>query len=101
MTTNELKVNIGKTGTCQFDSIRGPVTVIDTRKVFGRIDYLIQIVGGSGQQWVSSDRVTVSDERKNTPDAWYCNGCGIDEVNGLDSTCSNCGRDFQESEAVR
>lgn len=61
MTTNELKVNIGKTGTCQFDLIRGPVLILDTRKVFGRVDYLIQIVGGTNSQWVNSERVAVAE----------------------------------------
>lgn len=64
MAANDLKTNIGKTGVCQFDLIRGPVTILDARKNFGRLDYLIQIVNGTGSQWVNSERVTVEGENR-------------------------------------
>lgn len=38
-----------------------PVTVADARKVFGRIDFLAEPVGGRGRAWVSGDRVRFSD----------------------------------------
>lgn len=34
-----------------------PVTVLDVRKVFQRIDALVTPVGGNGSQWVSLDRI--------------------------------------------
>ena len=33
-----------------------PVRVADVRAMFGRLDLLVEPVGGRGQQWVSADR---------------------------------------------
>lgn len=38
-----------------------PVVVVDARKVFGRVDFLAEPVGGRGRAWVSGDRVRFSD----------------------------------------
>lgn len=35
-----------------------PVTVTDARKAFGRTDYRITPLGGSGAVWVAGDRLT-------------------------------------------
>ena len=34
-----------------------PVTVVDARRVFGRLDFLAEPVGGRGRAWVAADRV--------------------------------------------
>jgi hypothetical protein len=34
------------------------VTIKDARKVYGRTDYLVTPVSGSGEQWVSAERVS-------------------------------------------
>ena len=38
--------------------LKWPVIVLDTRASFGRVDFLIQPVGGEGQIWVQENRVT-------------------------------------------
>lgn len=37
-----------------------PVEVLDTRRVYGRVEHLITPVGGSGEAWVHGDRVVAS-----------------------------------------
>lgn len=34
-----------------------PVSVVDARRVFGRLDFLAEPVGGRGRAWVAADRV--------------------------------------------
>lgn len=41
------------------DTIHFLATVKDVRSVYGRMDYLIVPVGGSGEAWVSADRVAL------------------------------------------
>lgn len=35
-----------------------PVVIKDLREVWGRMDFLVSPVGGSGEKWVSAERVT-------------------------------------------
>jgi hypothetical protein len=39
-----------------------PARILDARERFGRTDYLITPIGGSGQTWVSSERVSIRKE---------------------------------------
>lgn len=50
---------IGKTGVFHHASLAFAIEVHDVRLNFGRTDYFIKPVNGSGEQWVSSDRVTL------------------------------------------
>lgn len=38
---------------------RVPVKILDVRLAFGRIDYRVEPVGGSGAVWMSGVRVTI------------------------------------------
>jgi hypothetical protein len=41
-----------------FGDLAVPVAVIDTRRAFGRTDALVTPVGGAGEAWVQSARLT-------------------------------------------
>ena len=65
MTIRQLIATVGQsglTGTLSVEkSLRVAVRIVDAREVYGRTDYLVEPIQGSGQQWVSSERVaTVS-----------------------------------------
>lgn len=47
----------GGEGYVTFDKLSVLVRVVDSRKVFGRIDVLVTPVNGYGEQWISMDRV--------------------------------------------
>lgn len=64
MTTNETTKLIGKTATLAIDGLRFAVTILDARSVFGRADYQVAPVTGSGSKWVSSDRVTLDAQKQ-------------------------------------
>jgi hypothetical protein len=58
MGIKELAALIGREA--QYDSGTGltfRVLIRDARQAFGRLDYQIEPVGGSGLQWVKADRV--------------------------------------------
>jgi hypothetical protein len=59
-TSASLGAVIGQTGmlTTYTEGLKVPVTVKDARQVYGRTDYLISPVGGSGEKWVEQFRVT-------------------------------------------
>jgi hypothetical protein len=62
MTAKEMMTDIGKTAT--FSPLMGiffDVTIADVRKVFNRVDYLVDPVSGSGNSWVSADRVRIKE----------------------------------------
>jgi hypothetical protein len=40
------------------EGLKVPVTVKDAREVYGRTDYLVTPIGGSGEKWVEAYRVT-------------------------------------------
>ena len=62
MTTLELQERIGQRARlCVETSLTVVVQIRDARTVYGRTDYLVTPVEGSGEQWVSADRVTVKD----------------------------------------
>lgn len=44
------------------DGLGVPVRILDVRQVWGRVDYLVTPEGGTGETWVSSERVTINQE---------------------------------------
>ena len=62
MTAANLAVFVGCTGNLDVATAGGSLAVrvhiIDARRVWNRTDYLVTPVAGTGQQWVSADRVT-------------------------------------------
>jgi len=58
MTAANLAVFVGCAGSLHVDSLTVAVTILDARRVWNRTDYLVTPVRGSGQQWVSAERVT-------------------------------------------
>ena len=60
MSARDLARFIGQTGTVTFElSITVPVRVLDARQVWNRVDFLVEPVHGTGQRWVSAERVTL------------------------------------------
>ena len=64
MTAGELAGYVGRTGEMfildrsgAMITMRVPVTVKDARQAFGRTDLLVSPVGGTGESWVSIERV--------------------------------------------
>lgn len=51
--------NIGKPAIVLLDGLRIPVTIIDVRQAFGRIDYKIQPIGSPDSKYVDSTRVRI------------------------------------------
>ena len=47
-------------GSLNVEGLYIDVEILDMRKVWARIDYLVTPVQGAGEKWVSSDRVTQS-----------------------------------------
>jgi hypothetical protein len=59
-TAATMSQTIGKTGRFHHGSLEFDVQIHDVRLNFGRTDYFIKPTHGRGEQWVSSDRVTVN-----------------------------------------
>lgn len=61
MTAREMAADIGKTGAVQIGGFRIPVIVLDVRRVFSRVDFLITPAdpNATGQEWVCADRVNL------------------------------------------
>lgn len=65
MTAAQLAKVIGTTGLLRSqEGLQVAVTVTDARESFGRLDYLVAPVAGSGTVWVSSERVSIEGESK-------------------------------------
>lgn len=58
---NEMK---GRRAFWSVDSLKVLVDIRDIRDVFGRVDYLISPVGGSGTKWVQQGGLSFIEERK-------------------------------------
>jgi hypothetical protein len=73
MNTLELSQAIGQTGML-FVAAKGysntplyvSVQVLKARQACGRIDYLVAPISGSGEMWVSSERVKLSASESNS-----------------------------------
>lgn len=63
MTATERANLIGRRGTMTYEHSSGdlefPVNILDAREAYGRLDVLVTPAEGSGQAWVSADRVKV------------------------------------------
>lgn len=57
MTTIALQLYIDRRYLLAMGQLRVPVVVVDTRTVFGRVDCLVEPIGGSGCEWVSVGRL--------------------------------------------
>ncbi len=57
----ELAKLVGRSATLTVGELRVEVTVTDVRANFGRTDYLITPVTGSGQAWVSQTSITLEE----------------------------------------
>lgn len=63
MTTNDKIKLIGKRGMLGNSAVyplKFEVEITDVREHFGRVDYFVKPVGGTGERWVSADTVTVN-----------------------------------------
>ena len=49
---------IGKTGVLRCEYLSVDVTIVDTKRIYGRTLLLVRPVSGSGEQWVEESRVT-------------------------------------------
>jgi hypothetical protein len=56
--TNAVK---GRRAMYQINGMQFAVTILDARKVYGRVDALIQPVDGVGEKWVAADQLTLRD----------------------------------------
>lgn len=54
--------NLGKTALQQIDGLYYLVSILDTRTIFGRDEYLISPVGGRGERWVRDYAVMIEGE---------------------------------------
>lgn len=59
MTARDMVNTIGKTGTLRVEELQIGVEIVDIRKVWNRIDFLVSPVNGQGEKWVSEERVTI------------------------------------------
>lgn len=50
--------NVGKTATLHTNELKVSVRIIDAKSAYGALRFLVEPVAGSGQVWVSADRVT-------------------------------------------
>lgn len=57
LSVRKLAELIGETRRLRTGGLRVDVVVRDVREVFGRVDYLVSPVAGSGGCWVSFDRL--------------------------------------------
>jgi hypothetical protein len=65
MSLASVAVNLGKIGQVAFEGYTLDVKILDARPSFGRIDYMVEPVSGSGTLWISSERLTVKAETTN------------------------------------
>ena len=68
MTTRTTSHLIGRTGRYLINAASFPVTIIDAREHFGRIDIEIEPIGGSGAIWVERSSVRLVDDAKESTD---------------------------------
>jgi hypothetical protein len=59
MTAKELAAILGKVGKYSIHGVVFPVVIMDARKVYGRLDYQVMPLNGSGLAWFAADRITL------------------------------------------
>lgn len=57
MTAANLAIFVGCTGQLRSGELWVDITILDARTVWNRTDFLVTPAAGTGQQWVSADRV--------------------------------------------
>lgn len=58
----------GKLGTMEAsEGLRVRVGVMDAKKAFGHLRFLVTPINGSGEKWVAAERVTLDTERTVQP----------------------------------
>ena len=57
MTYREAATYVGKLGVLHTEGLRINVRIIDARKAYGRIDVLVEPIGGEGEAWVVHTKV--------------------------------------------
>ena len=55
---SSLALYIGRTGALRCESLSVNVTVVDTKRSYGRTLLLVRPIAGSGEQWVEEGRVS-------------------------------------------
>ena len=55
----DLQGFISRRGSYRIHGMDFPVTVLDVRRVFNRIDFLVAPVSGKGQSWVDAQTVDI------------------------------------------
>ncbi len=50
----ELMQAVGRVGTIQVGAIRVRVTVLDAKRAYGHVRYLVSPVAGDGEQWMQA-----------------------------------------------
>lgn len=60
MTAREAKQLMGKTGSLELGGLSVSVKILDVRESYGRVDFLVSPVAGSGQVWKSESNVKVA-----------------------------------------
>ncbi len=65
MNALELSKAIGQHATVRLEqTLFVSVSILDAKKVYGTIRYLITPVSGTGSQWVNADRVTIQEKEE-------------------------------------
>ena len=60
MTSREIAELLNKRATVELNGMTVNVKILDGREAYGRTDVLITPISGSGQTWVSAERVKVT-----------------------------------------
>jgi hypothetical protein len=58
MNAKQLAEKIGTKTTLHIEKLQIQVTILDGRQTFGRTEYLVSPLSGTGEQWVTTDRLT-------------------------------------------
>ena len=66
MTTRELTQLLDRSGTLQteLERLTIPVVIVDVRSAYGRTHVLIRPLHGSGETWVTAERVKLDEPKK-------------------------------------
>lgn len=67
MDANTLLKNVGKQGTLSIpqSSMSIKVRILNARKMWDRMDYLVTPLCGAGAQWVAASRIIVDETNEN------------------------------------
>ena len=58
MSIAEIAARIGSSATLATEAFLVPVEVKDAKQSYGRVRYLVTPVGGAGEAWVDTDRLS-------------------------------------------